>query len=194
MSHSFIDRSSNYFTQNNDNEETQKKIDPIAQLKELNNTTVREWGPFNNPQVQMFAKEDIQQEDENSTEKIELEEQTTSGHGVTNSATKLNCTIKNGKPLRKNKEVEIPAEKELMIKGDISGETITVSVEIENVIYEGTIIKSTVNISPYSLDEIDTEDKKNIVRATSSGSGWDKKATDECYINYGNVYRKLCVF
>jgi len=58
MSHSFIDRSSNYFTQNYDNEEPQKKIDPIAQLKELNNTTVREWGLFNNPQVQMFAKEE----------------------------------------------------------------------------------------------------------------------------------------
>jgi len=58
MSHSFIDRSSNYFAQNYDNEETQKKIDPIAQLKELNNTTVREWGPFNNPPAQMFAKEE----------------------------------------------------------------------------------------------------------------------------------------
>ncbi len=58
MSHSFIDRSSNYFTQNYDNEEPQKKIDPIAQLKELNNTTVREWGPFNNPPAQMFAKEE----------------------------------------------------------------------------------------------------------------------------------------
>jgi len=54
MSHSFIDRSSNYFTQNYDNEETQKKIDPIAQLKEINNTTVREWGLFNNPSVQMY--------------------------------------------------------------------------------------------------------------------------------------------
>jgi len=58
MSHSFIDRSSNYFTQNYENEETQKKIDPIAQLKEINNTTVREWGPFNNPPAQMFAKEE----------------------------------------------------------------------------------------------------------------------------------------
>jgi len=63
MSHSFIDRSSNYFTQNYDNEETQKKIDPIAQLKEINNTTVREWGLFNNHPAQMFAKE----EEENQT-------------------------------------------------------------------------------------------------------------------------------
>jgi len=58
MSHSFIDRNSNYFTQNYENEEPQKKIDPIAQLKEINDTTVREWGPFNNSQVQMFAKEE----------------------------------------------------------------------------------------------------------------------------------------
>jgi len=58
MSYSFIDRSSNYFTQNYDNEETQKKIDPIAQLKEINNTTVREWGLFNNHPAQMFAKEE----------------------------------------------------------------------------------------------------------------------------------------
>jgi len=58
MSHSFIDRSSSYFTQNYENEETQKKIDPLAQLKEINNTTVREWGPFNNPPAQLFAKEE----------------------------------------------------------------------------------------------------------------------------------------
>jgi len=71
MSHSFIDRSSNYFRQNYDNEETQKKIDPIAQLKEINNTTVREWGLFNNHPAQMFAKEEDlsagvkEEEDEN---------------------------------------------------------------------------------------------------------------------------------
>jgi len=58
MSHSFIDRSNNYFTQNNQQEETQNKIDPVAQLKELNDTTVREWGLFKNHPAQMFAKEE----------------------------------------------------------------------------------------------------------------------------------------
>jgi len=78
MSHSFIDRSSNYFTQNYENEEPQKKIDPIAQLKELNNTTVREWGLFNNHPAQMFAKE----EDLSAEAKAKEEEETIQGKGL----------------------------------------------------------------------------------------------------------------
>jgi len=58
MSHSFIDRNSNYFTQNYENEEPQKDIDPWAQLKELENTTFRGRGLLNNPPAQMFAKEE----------------------------------------------------------------------------------------------------------------------------------------
>jgi len=78
MSHSFIDRSSNYFTQNYDNEETQKKIDPIAQLKEINNTTVREWGLFNNHPAQMFAKEEEDEKVQAKNEDEELQKKATS--------------------------------------------------------------------------------------------------------------------
>ncbi|HRW63421.1 MAG TPA: DUF4157 domain-containing protein [Bacteroidales bacterium] len=87
MSHSFIDRSSNYFTQNYDNEEPQKKIDPIAQLKEINNTTVREWGPFNNPPAQMFARDE---EEEEMQAKIgDEEQQQKAAPGSTGTATHL---------------------------------------------------------------------------------------------------------
>jgi len=68
MSHTFIDQRSDYFTQKYENEETQRKIDPIALLKELNNTTVREWGLFNEPISQMFAEgndEHLQQKSAN---------------------------------------------------------------------------------------------------------------------------------
>jgi len=87
MSHSFIDRSSNYFTQNYENEEPQKKIDPIAQLKEINNTTVREWGPFNNPPAQMFARDE---EEEKTQAKIgDEEQQQKAASGSTGTATHL---------------------------------------------------------------------------------------------------------
>jgi len=80
MSHSFIDRSSNYFTQKYDNEEIQKKIDPIAQLKELNDNTVREWGLFKNHPAQMFAKE----EDVSAEAKAKEEEVSIQGKGIDN--------------------------------------------------------------------------------------------------------------
>jgi len=87
MSHSFIDRSSNYFTQNYDNEEPQKKIDPIAQLKEINNTTVREWGLFNNHPAQMFARDE---EEEKTQAKIgDEEQQQKAAPGSTGTATHL---------------------------------------------------------------------------------------------------------
>ena len=61
MSHSFIDRSSNYFTQNYENDEPQKNIDPIAQLQELEDTTVRDWGLFNNPDNSILQKKVIEE-------------------------------------------------------------------------------------------------------------------------------------
>jgi len=59
MSHSFIDRNNNnYDTRNNETGQAQKKIDPAAQLKDLNDDRVRDWGLFDNYPAQMFAKEE----------------------------------------------------------------------------------------------------------------------------------------
>jgi len=62
MPHSFIDRNNNnYATQNNETGQPQKKISLEAQLKDLNDDRVRDWGLFDNYPAQMFAKEEENQ-------------------------------------------------------------------------------------------------------------------------------------
>ena len=59
MSHSFIGRnSSNQQTQNNETGQPQKKVSLEAQLKDLNDDRVRDWGLFDNYPAQMVAKEE----------------------------------------------------------------------------------------------------------------------------------------
>jgi len=132
MSHSFIDRSSNYFTQNYDNEEPQKKIDPIAQLKELNNTTVREWGLFNNPSVQMFAKEEelsakekAKEEEEkvqakNEKDKIKITHTVKKGDTYYSLSKKYGVTVEQLREWNGYDDYKIPIGTELIVSPNLS--------------------------------------------------------------------------
>jgi len=59
MPHSFIDRNNNnYETRNNETGQAQKKVSLEAQLKDLNDDRVRDWGLFDNYPAQMFARDE----------------------------------------------------------------------------------------------------------------------------------------
>ena len=75
MSKAFIDRNQQQNSNENQTDIAQKKIDPVAQLKWLNNQKVDQgWGVFNNDQpTQMFAQEEEEEPVQGKAEEDELQ-------------------------------------------------------------------------------------------------------------------------
>ncbi len=81
----FIDRNQQQNSNNNQSETTQKKIDPVAQLKWINNQKVDSgFGVFNNDQpAQMFASDEEEEPVQGKAEEKDKKEETVKASDVT---------------------------------------------------------------------------------------------------------------